>query len=216
MAKIPIFNREYIFKRSIFHCHVSLLEGRVIKEELWFNFFFFRGVLCRQIALKGKHKSHSFQVKDDTAAGCNIEASKKEKAAILTNQWTAMRKKQLWEKTAGRYRHWSDNYTRDYVLLLATWKKTHGTDSSVGKLTDSNDFNGIFCSLAFCCKKFHQFSPQRVWFFRHVTPPVSVLGAGWDLLGGNGSTAGAGEMTVVVINILSVTLTPETDMNRPS
>ena len=25
--KIPIFNREYIFNRSIFHCHVSLLEG---------------------------------------------------------------------------------------------------------------------------------------------------------------------------------------------
>jgi len=55
-----------------------------------------------------------------------------------------------------------------------------------------------------------------VWFFRHVTPPVAVLGAGWDLLGGNGSTAGAGEMTVVVISILSVTLTPETDINRPS
>ena len=27
--KIPIFNREYIFNRSIFHCHVSLLEGTV-------------------------------------------------------------------------------------------------------------------------------------------------------------------------------------------
>ena len=26
--KIPIFNREYIFNRSIFHCHVSLPEGR--------------------------------------------------------------------------------------------------------------------------------------------------------------------------------------------
>ena len=25
--KIPIFNREYIFNKSIFHCHVSLLEG---------------------------------------------------------------------------------------------------------------------------------------------------------------------------------------------
>ncbi len=25
--KIPIFNREYIFKRFIFHCHVSLPEG---------------------------------------------------------------------------------------------------------------------------------------------------------------------------------------------
>ena len=23
----PVFNREYIFKRSIFHCHVSLPEG---------------------------------------------------------------------------------------------------------------------------------------------------------------------------------------------
>lgn len=91
-------------------------------------------------------------------------------------------------------------------------KKTHGTDSSLGKLTDLNDFNGIFYSLVFCCKEFHQFSPQRVWFFRHVTPPVAVLG-GWDLLGRNGYTAG-GEMTVVVSNILIVTLTPETD--RPS
>ena len=25
--KIPTFNREYIFKRPIFHCHVSLPEG---------------------------------------------------------------------------------------------------------------------------------------------------------------------------------------------
>ena len=27
--KIPIFNREYIFNRSIFHCHVSLPKGKL-------------------------------------------------------------------------------------------------------------------------------------------------------------------------------------------
>jgi len=42
---------------------------------------FFLGVLWRQIALKSNQKFHSFQVKKDTAAGCNIEASQKRKGS---------------------------------------------------------------------------------------------------------------------------------------
>ena len=30
--KIPLFNREYIFKRSLFHCHVSLPEGNQTRD----------------------------------------------------------------------------------------------------------------------------------------------------------------------------------------
>ena len=32
--RIPFFNREYIFKRSIFHCHVSLQEGTYFADGL--------------------------------------------------------------------------------------------------------------------------------------------------------------------------------------
>ena len=37
--KIPFSNREYIFKRSIFHCHVSLPEGTafLVAEEKRFQ-----------------------------------------------------------------------------------------------------------------------------------------------------------------------------------
>ena len=37
--KIPIFNREYIFNWSIFHCHVTLPEGTTFYKNLKHLFF---------------------------------------------------------------------------------------------------------------------------------------------------------------------------------
>ena len=45
--KISIFNREYIFRRAIFYCHVSLLEGKFLVPKNILRFapfsFFFLG-----------------------------------------------------------------------------------------------------------------------------------------------------------------------------